>query len=305
MDRSVKLVLAVIAVVVLSTSGCDDTTIDPFDNDERYFTVYGYLDELKTRHELRVVPVSRFAENILAESESQGTIDAKVFTTDMSTGRRIEWQHTFSPLNDGTYGHVFHAEFLASAGREYKLEVIRSDGKMASAVTKVPKINEAYHFERGSEVYKNDSTLVYLDVSIPDISSPWEVQAIYFWGTGLVDQRLLIPYGRPGHRLEGGGWTMRMNISEDQAEVEKDVEWSRTVGILAPGDPWGLNSIGFQIRVLDDNWDPPGGVFDPEVLAQPGAMSNIVNGYGFFGSIGLYTEEWNAEHLSLFFGHPW
>ena len=58
-----------------------------------------------------------------------------------------------------------------------------------------------------------------------------------------------------------------------------------------------------QIRVLDANWDPPGGVFNPEVLAQPGAYSNVENGYGFFGSVGLYTEVWNVNEISVPLGY--
>ena len=53
-----------------------------------------------------------------------------------------------------------------------------------------------------------------------------------------------------------------------------------------------LVSMGVRIRILDANWDPPEGLFDPEVLAQPGTLSNVENGYGFWGSIGVYTQEW-------------
>jgi len=304
MHRSIsRLLIAVVGLI--SLSACDSTTIDPFDNDERYFTVYGYLDQLETRHTIRVVPISRFAENILAEHEPQGTIDAQVFTTDLYSGTRTKWEHEFSPLEDGTYGHVFYANFIVNPGREYLLEVVRSDGKMATATTQVPKIDDSFHIQKGPEVYANDSTLVYQDVVFPEIDSPWSIQAIYFWGANGADQRLFVPYDRTGEQLPEGGWKVRMNISDDQYWVEQDVAWSRSIGWLGPTDEWGLNSIGFQVRVLDDNWNPPGGEFDPNVLAQPDAMSNVENGQGFFGSIGIYYEEWNAQHLSLFFGHPY
>ena len=37
----------VISALVLSFSACGDTLIDPFENDEKYFTVYGFLDQEK------------------------------------------------------------------------------------------------------------------------------------------------------------------------------------------------------------------------------------------------------------------
>ena len=68
-------------IIVASTTGCDQTALDPFDNDERYFTVWGYLDELETQHSVRVVPVTRFPENILTTHDDQSFLDAKVFST--------------------------------------------------------------------------------------------------------------------------------------------------------------------------------------------------------------------------------
>ncbi|MGB1048148.1 MAG: hypothetical protein ACPG3U_00515 [Rhodothermales bacterium] len=85
--------IPVLALILAGTlSGCDDTLIDPFDNEERYFTVYGYLDMLETRHTLRVVPITRFAENI-ETIDGESDIDAQVFTTDMVSGQRTQWQH--------------------------------------------------------------------------------------------------------------------------------------------------------------------------------------------------------------------
>ena len=45
----VKLLLV---AFVWSASGCSDTFVDPFLNDGKYFTVYGFLDELESAHSL-------------------------------------------------------------------------------------------------------------------------------------------------------------------------------------------------------------------------------------------------------------
>ena len=284
--------------------GCSDTTIDPFENEEKYFTIWGYLDQLSTEHELRVIPVTRYVENIINPTDTGAQIDAEVFSVDLTTGTRIRWNHELAKLNDGTYGHVFRSHFLVNTKRTYRIEVIRADGKMTSAETRVAAIDSDTLFVRNPVVWGDDSTEVYQDIEIPGIASPWEIQAIYRWEGGDQAWKYLIPYGRPGVRTEDGGWRVRLNISADQPEVKEHIEWAKSVGIIPPGAPYALMGMGFQVRVLDQNWDPPRGIFDPEVLAQPGVLSNVENGYGFFGSVGLYIQEWQAFHLSKALGYP-
>ena len=69
------------------TASCGDTFIDPFDNDDQFFTIYGYLDVIQTEHAVRVIPVTRTPEHITSPSDGQATIDAVVTSTDLSTGR--------------------------------------------------------------------------------------------------------------------------------------------------------------------------------------------------------------------------
>jgi len=304
MTRQSGFLVLFLSILLLPLSACDDTGLDPFQNDEEYFTVYGYLDMLEAEHTLRVVPITRFAENILAESESQGSIDAEVFTTDLISGIRTKWTHKLSELDDGRLGHTFVARFAVRANRTYRLEIVRSDGKMTTAETHVPVIHTSTLFERGPVVFENDSTLVYRDIKIPEISSPWNIQAIYLWDSGPINRRVFVPYGRPGSRTDDGGWQMRINISDDQQAVLDNVAWSVEHDQIAATDAFGVSAMGIQIRILDDNWDPPNGEFDPEILAQPGTLSNVENGNGFFGSIGLYIEEWNIRTLSPLLGHP-
>ena len=296
------LLLSLLLIVLLA--GCDDTLIDPFENDERYFTVYGYLDLLETEHTLRVVPITRFAENILSDVGGRGAIDAQVFTTDNVTGIRREWTHHYTQLADGTWGHIFKARFLVSPNRTYQLEIVRSDGKVTTARTTVPEIHAAQVFEKGPVVFEQDSTVAYQDITMPGIASPWDLELIYLWSSGPINRRISVPYGRVGKRTDDGGWRLRINLSDDQAAVRENVQWSIDQGQIPNADAYNVNAMGVQIRMLDANWDPPGGVFDPEILAQPTVMSNVEHGYGFFGSVGLYREEWNIAELSRALGHP-
>ncbi|MCZ6758063.1 MAG: hypothetical protein O7C39_07255 [Bacteroidetes bacterium] len=298
------LIVLITLVSAIVWQGCSDTVIDPFSNDGKYYTIYGFLDVLETEHTVRVIPVTRHAERISTPSDPQADIDARVFSTDLRTGYRREWSHSLVQTEDGSYGHIFKSQFIVNPLRTYRLEVVRSDGKMATAETTVPYIPDAALFEKGPEVFSPDSTELYQDIYIPRIASPWDIQGIYLWGGGgTINRRVYVQHGRSGYRTADGGWQMRLTISEDQAVVRENIQWSIDTGDITEATLVGITALGVQLRILDQDWDPPAGVFDPEVLSAPGAFSNVINGYGRFGSIGLYIQEWNAEHLSVALGY--
>lgn len=290
-----------ILVILLASFfvSCDDAFIDPFNNDGRYFTVYGFLDVLERNHEVRVIPVTRRAQKVTNPENPESQLDAKVRSIDMVSGQVTEWRHSLEELEDGTYGHIFRASFLVTAGATYRLEIERSDGIMTYAETKVPIIRTASLFQNGPVVFSADSSEVTQQIHVPEIDSPWDIQAVYLWAAGPINRRVFVPYGRRGTRGANGGWDLTVNISEDQKYVRENIEASRIQDFENPdGIPVVLSAMGVQFRVLDENWDPPEGVFDPEILADPDILSNVVNGYGFWGSVGLYRQEWNACLLS-------
>ena len=57
-------------------------------------------------------------------------------------------------------------------------------------------------------------------------------------------------------------------------------------------NPWRLAGVLMRVMVVSDDWIPPGGIWDQEVLAQPGTFSNVNDGFGFVGSSGRFSVEW-------------
>ncbi|MBO6573923.1 MAG: DUF4249 family protein [Rhodothermales bacterium] len=305
--------LALLLLVLLSTTGCSDTAFDPFDNDQRYFTIYGFLDQLEVNHSVRVIAVTRNAENILTPTEDN-RIDARVFSTDLTTGDVREWTHDFQRLEDGTYGHVFRSRFIVQPGRRYRLEVVRQDEKMAWAETQVPTIPDAALVQRNEPVFNADSTQANMRLTIPRIASPWDINAIYLMhnqnngsrpGGGALQAYMLVPYGRSGSRMPDGSWEVVFDLTKDTREIRQRVADFRAAGAY-DNTPETATAMGIQVRILDQWWDPPEGNFDPEVLAQPGTMSNVVQGYGLWGSIGIYRQEWAVpRELARALGYEW
>jgi len=288
--RSLLPFVIIMPAAVLFT-GCDSTEIDPFQNDGRYFSVYGFLNDVDNRQAVRVVPVRRSPERIGAPHDPHADIDARVTTTDTLTGQVVHWNHVLTQLSDGTYGHVFRANINILAGRTYRLDVVREDGRSASAMTTVPAVLSTRALP--AEPVALSDTTIFQDIFLPGIHSPWNVRVVYYFPDRAP---MRIDYGRPGEAVEGEGWSFRVDFHRDvalmleafQTATVSEIEW---------------DAMGVELLALDRNWDPPGDVFDPEILAQPSSLSNVENGYGYFGSTALFQDSWpNSGALDALFG---
>ena len=280
--------LTVLAGLLLATASCGDAFIDPFDNDNRFFSIYGFIDEAKNfepgaEHAVRVIPLSRFSGRITTLTDAQAYVDAVVTSMDVRTGAIQRWNYKLEKLSDGTFAHIFRRRFFVQPGRTYRLEVRRSDGVAAAAETKVPASGNIEAI-LASPLVDPASGAITQEIHLTQVPSPWDIDVTYYVGSDFTATPYRLPYGRTGTPTDDGGWRFTVNITEDLGRIS-----------TLSGTPVSLIRIpamGLKIRLLDGNWTPPEGVFDAEVQAQPGMLSNVENGYGFWGSVGLYQDDW-------------
>jgi len=294
---------ALIFLVALLFSGCDETFLDPFDNEQRYFTVFGFLDPLQLRQTIRIIPVTRFPEDIQGPAEDQAFIDARVYTRDLTDSTSTLWQHELAEQEDGSFIHLYHADFPVKAGHTYRLDIIRNDDKMASATTTVPRPPSDKFVLASGPVVRADSSVVQ-EIALPDIPALWDLEAIYLVeGPGYRD-RVFVPYQTPGGPADDGLWRYQLDITADQdsiiARAQRFMQ-NQTFDTM----PVTLTALGVQFRIIDDAWFPFFGEDDLVKLSQPGYASNVVNGYGIFGSMGLHREEWEVSpQVAEALGYP-
>jgi hypothetical protein len=241
-----------LALLTVLLAGCDDAFIDPFDNEDRFYTVFGYLDVLETTHAVRVVPITRQSAVIRDPSAPNAAIDAIVTSTELSTGQTVHWTHSLERLEDGTWGHIFRASFRVQAGRTYRLDIVRSDGVTASAETTMPSLSAPALIERDPVQFNADSSFASQRLRNPGVASPWKMEAIYLWGGGDINHRIYVPYERAGDRSESGDWELELNISEDQAVVRASIQDLVDSGRIAPTVLGTLTAMGLRLRVLDE-----------------------------------------------------
>ena len=284
LSRTGSLALWMLGVFGMSlfTAACEDT-IDPFVEEDRFFTVFGFLDTASDEQFVRVVPLRR----ILSPS-GDIDIDARVSSLEMESGRTVDWADSLIQFADGSFGHVFHASFRPVPGWTYRLTIERSDGKKAGAQTTIPLAEIAQVNPPIVAVANVTQKVLWQNIDF----TPFRIEVWYRFINAAPNQPFLnavLTYTDNKFGVQKPeGWEVLVRLTEDREDV------TRALGI-SPDARLSLLGIGMRLTMSDAQWRPPGGVFDREVLVQPGTFSNVENGFGFLGSVNQYTTEWTLE----------
>ena len=272
--RHVLLWAAVIAAA-LPLWGCKEDVTAVLGTDMPY-TLYGVLSPQLDSQWVRVFPI----EDRL-EPAADAQLDAVFTSRDLTTGEEFVWRDSVIMDAFGQHAHAFWAPFRAEYGHTYRIVVRRSDGLETSVETTVPP--ETHVVIQPPE---SQPTRVLAPVLIEGAAPRLlRIEVVYSVGFlpagsgGLQSDNVIVPYdGR--QRQVSEGFVVPINLSKDvdavrdslQRRTERPVD--RAVGIL-------LNRLTLRVIVAGEDWNPPGGVFDPEVLVQPGVLSNVENGFGY------------------------
>ena len=295
--------IATICLTAVFSTGCSDTIIDPFSNEGNYFTVYGFLDPGAQTQRIRVIPVTRRGGDILSTFDLQSEIDAEVVSQHITDSTVIftNWTHELEQLDDKTYGHFFHADIRVDPGDRYRLEIIRSDGAKSSAITVVPQILDLGYLEHFEPAPNVSGQIVQL-VSLPADKNIWDFDAVYTFEGAGESKRLMVQYGSSAVNRSGGVFNIELLLDRDRKLIRDELFKSV---VVRGNNPVSLTRIGLMLRVVDPNWYPLTESSDIELLAKPEAFSNVDNGYGLWGALGIYFVEWNVDlEMSALLGYP-
>ncbi len=280
-------ILSTLAVVLiaLSPSGCDDS-VDPFIGTDLPFTIWGFMNAGADTQYVRVFAIS---DELIPD---QGPIDAEVFSTDLTTGQRRQWSYEQVQFDSLIQGHIFWSPFRAEHERPYRLEVIRSDGAASVASVTVPSpvdidvdVDISERTTIPVRIVGDVPNLVGTRVTYNAVNVPpnkvWPV------GTPIADPVSLpvtIIYDNVVTR-KTDEWELEVDLVRDFIAVEAIYRRNCLITTIFGSAPdiW-LRDIEFTALAADSTWAPPGGVFDPNLVAVPGTFTNVENGYGFFGA---------------------
>lgn len=263
--------------------GCEEE-VNPFIEEDRHFTLYGYLDTATDTQFVRVIALRR---SLVAEAP--GPLDARVTLTPLPTGTPVVLRDSLVQFRDGSDGHVFYAPLRVFPGWTYRLQIERSDGALTTAETTVPIAPGA---AIGNPVFFAGGFIQPVQWSRID-TVPYRLEVWYRFQGAAPNQRFreaVVTYGAEAiGRLRNDLWEVTVRLSEDRDEVARQLG-----GIEFP-----LLGVGMRLTMPDDAWRAPGGAFDPDLLVQPGAFTNVTGGFGFLGAVNQYTVEWVLDATTV------
>ncbi len=282
LQRLLSAWAAIVVAGLFVFSGCEEA-VNPILESDRNFSLYGTLDMNADVQYIRVAPIRE-----TLEQESAAPLAAVLTSEDLNTGRKLVWRDSVIFFSNGDIGHVYHAPLRLQPGHTYRIEV-KDEGSevVTSAETTVPELLTPEVFPAalsggvGGGIANGTQQVIWKNLE----RQPFRIELWYRFLSAdrnpFVDIRM--PYDPSnGSDPQNGGWQVSVNLGMDRLVLDT----------MTNVEEFPLLGLGLQVTVLDAAFVPPGGVFDPEVLVQPGTLSNVANGFGFIGSVGRFSVEW-------------
>ena len=272
----------VAAVLACSLVACEDS-VSPILESDRQFTLFGTLDMASDTQYVRVIPVRPTLESTV------DLLDVNFTSIDQGDGRAAAWRDSTVRFSDGLAAHIFYAPFRIRAGNTYAVFVQRVDSDIVtSAQTTVPqRPTPEVMPEELRRILTTQITVRQRIIWDGLEKEPFSIEQWYrfFRISDFSFQDVRLPYKPLNGPVNGrpGAWEVDMNLVRDRDTLKTKIDLSASVA---------LAGLGMRITILDGDFVPPGGAFDPDVLAQPGTLTNVENGFGFVASVGRFSVEW-------------
>ncbi len=261
--------------------GCEED-VNPFIGTELPFTVWGYVNPKADTHAIRVFSIDDRLRLISPEP-----LDAVVTTTRLADGRRTVWRDSVVQQFNGDYRHIFWTTEPVDYGESYRLDVVRSDGESStSSDVRVPDPIAIEILEPNENAVANIELPILIagtPPALPRIEVLYNTFSVNGQGVTIVEVPIRINYSGQVLRRDNG-WLLNVALREDFREIARIYAENEL-----PGQIICTDALVLQVHVANEEWVSPIGVFDENVLVEPGTLTNIQNGFGFFGA--GYVEE--------------
>ena len=250
-------------IVLAGLIGCADS-VDPFVDSGRAYTVYGMLDAHADTQAMRIFEIAGTLEMIRSEP-----LNATVTSIEIGSGMQHQWRDSVVQFANGHFGHVYWAAFRGDYNKTYAVEVKRPDGVRTTARVTMPPAAEPIRLSPTlGDGYAVLPVLWRNAPRLHDIRISYETSLGTFKFDYPLDQQV-----RPE------GVVVDIYLSRDAREIFRTLNRERI-----PITDLRLTEVILAVLVSSSDWVPPGGVYDPDVLIEPGVFSNVENGFGFVGA---------------------
>jgi len=268
-----RLFIPTLCFAAVAWVGCQEKVVSVVGT-EMPFSLFGVLNPMADTQWVRVFPI----ESTL-EPAGATPLLASFVSENMTNGNRQSWADSLIQESNGQYAHVYWSPFAVTFGQTYRLEVENPEGALTQVTATIPPFSSLTL----PKVQLKPPPLfpILVEGEVPKLIRI-EVLYSYKYATALSVARgtALFSYDGVQERISGG-WRLDINIARDSRLILEDLKSRVTIN-----EDVGVKVVALNIKMIAANeaWNPPGGVFDPEILVQPGTLSNVENGFGFVGA---------------------
>lgn len=274
----------IFSILVLgSVAACSDEMLTPIVESDRQYTLFGTLDMARDSQFVRVIPIR---ETLI---EPGDLLNVSVRSIESSTNRTLQWQDSIHTFADGRIGHIFYAPLRILPSRTYRIEVTPAGQELiTSAETTIPSPPEPVVMDAVLDYIFTTQLSAKQQILWRGLDkAPFEIEQWYRF-LSLADftfKDYKLSYDPLQQLMDGESqvWEMTKDLVRDRDSLSSKLDLDTY---------FQLAGLAIRITLLDQNFVPPGGNFDRDLLAQPGTLSNVENGFGLLGSVGRFSVEW-------------
>ncbi len=268
-------------LLMMLLAGCQEDVTAVLGTD-RPFSMFGVLTPQADTQWVRVFSI----DDRLAPIPPT-PLDARFTSTDLTSNESLAWQDSLVREQDGMVTHVYWAPFQATFGHTYRLQAERSDGATSHVVVDVPPRTELALPAQMEQVPPLFPVRV-VGAAPHLIRIEVTYRFKFVSSSGIEQQDATLSYDGRQRRVVDG-WLIEINVAQDVRLLESLLRER-----VAFDPQVGLKIVRLTIRLIVANeaWQPPGGRFDPEILVQPGTLTNVENGFGFVGAGYRLEDRW-------------
>ncbi len=261
-------------ILVLTGAGCD-TNVTPVLGTDASYTLFGLFSPQLDTQRVLVFPIENELQPLPDEP-----LDARFTSTNLADQDVVVWNDSLIRQPNGGFNHLFWSPFRAEFGQVYQIMVQNEEGAATEVTVRVPP--EAELVPQEPDLLSDAIFPVLVEGDVPNI---FKVEVVYGFeyaltGPGETIDTWIISQDERVTKTDEG-WLIRINLSKDFVTIRDVI---RSLGSLDLNRGIGFMGMLLRLVAANEEWDPPGGEFDPDVLVQPGTMSNVENGFGFVGA---------------------
>ena len=255
--------------------GCAET-FDPFQESERYFSIYGYLDAAADTQFVAVTALRKVV------TPGAGPIDAVVTLEDLETGQTATWRDSLFRFSNGGAGHVFWSKEPVRPGRRYLFTVTRSDGASSATTVRTPAAFPDPELRTNLIPFSPLPPPRLQNIGLRGIEKLVDLRIVYTLRTaeGGVSEPVTLSYV---DQVRPGG--------EDRLGLSFDA-YGDLAALFPDPCPQALSATVI-VGGGSSDW-PDFFRLDDEMLANPDLTDGVRNGMGFLGGAIRWERPWGG-----------